>query len=76
RLFYTVDSVYTEKGSVYFSVKPQGETHLAGLRAGETIKDGKEEITRTGKKITKAALNDLRRMKVKRVEINPADLEG
>lgn len=76
RLFYTVDRVYTEKGSVYFSVKPQGETHLAGLRAGETIKEGKEEITRTGKKITKAALNDLRRMKVKRVEINPADLEG
>jgi DNA-directed RNA polymerase subunit beta len=76
RLFYTVDTVYTEKGSVYFGVKPQGETHLTGLRAGETIKDGKEEITRSGKKITKAALSELRRMKVKRVEVNPADLEG
>jgi len=76
RLFYTVDSVYTEKGSVYFGVKPRGETHLAGLRAGETIKDGKEEITRSGKKITKAALSELRRMKVKRIEVNHADLEG
>jgi hypothetical protein len=42
-------------------VKPDGSTNLAGMRAEEDIKDRKEEITKTGKKITKSAISELRR---------------
>ncbi|HMO79154.1 MAG TPA: DNA-directed RNA polymerase subunit beta [Pyrinomonadaceae bacterium] len=76
KLFYTTDEAVVEKGSLFFTVKPEGETNLAGLRADESIKDKKEEIVRTGKKVTKAAIADLRRMKVDKVAVNPADLEG
>ncbi len=76
KLFYTVDEVVTEKGKIFLKVKPEGETHLTGMRAEENIKDKGEEITKTGKKITKAAIADLRRMKVDKVEIAVAELEG
>ncbi|MGD9630847.1 MAG: DNA-directed RNA polymerase subunit beta [Pyrinomonadaceae bacterium] len=76
KLFYTTDEVEVEKGKVYLKVKESGETNLAGMRAEETIKDKKEEITKTGKKVTKAAIADLRSMKVPRIEISTADLEG
>src|SRR5207247_1717112 len=39
-------------------------------------KDKKEEITRKGKKVTQSAIKELRRMKIDRVEIAQADLEG
>ncbi|HXF42716.1 MAG TPA: DNA-directed RNA polymerase subunit beta, partial [Pyrinomonadaceae bacterium] len=76
KLFYAVDTVRTEKGKLFFAVKNDGDTNLVGLKAGQTIKDGREEITRTGKKITKAALADLRRLKIKEVQVEPSDLEG
>ena len=76
KLFYTVDVVELDKGKVFVKVKKDGASHLAGLRAAENIKDGKEDVVRTGKKITKAALSELRKMKTARVEIDPADLEG
>ncbi|MBX3294735.1 MAG: DNA-directed RNA polymerase subunit beta [Acidobacteria bacterium] len=76
RLFYAIDEVELDKGKVFMKVKKEGATHLAGLRAAENIKDGKEDVVRTGKKITKAALSDLRKLKTARVEIEAADLEG
>ena len=76
RLFYTIDEVELDKGKVFMKVKKEGATHLAGLRSAENIKDGKEDVVRTGKKITKAALSDLRKLKTARVEIESADLEG
>ena len=76
KLFYTVDEVVTEKGKIFLKVKKEGETHLVGMRADQTIKDKNEEIVRTGKKVTKAALADLRRLKIDKVEITAADLEG
>ena len=76
KLFYTVDQVVTEKGKIFLKVKKEGETHLVGMRADQTIKDKNEEIVRTGKKVTKAALADLRRLKIDKVEITAADLEG
>ncbi len=76
RLFYAIDEVVVEKGKPGIKVKPEGETNLIGLRAEEDIKDKKEEVTRTGKKVTKAALADLRRMGVEKVDVASADLEG
>ncbi|HRJ89945.1 MAG: DNA-directed RNA polymerase subunit beta [Blastocatellia bacterium] len=76
KLFYVVDDAVVEKGKLYVKVKREGETHLAGMRAEEDIKDKKEEITRVGKKITKSALADLRRLGKEKVEVAPADFEG
>jgi DNA-directed RNA polymerase subunit beta len=75
-LFYTTDRVTIEKGKLYMDVKPEGDTHLVGMRADEDIKDKKEDVTRTGKKVTKSALADLRRMGKDRVEVASADFEG
>jgi DNA-directed RNA polymerase subunit beta len=76
KLFYTVDEAIVDKGKLYIRVKPEGATHLAGMRAEEDIKDKKEEVTRVGKKITKSALADLRRLSKERVEVAAADMEG
>ena len=46
------------------------------MRAEEDIKDKKEEITRDGKKVTKSAIAELRRMGRDRVEVSPNDFEG
>ncbi len=76
KLFYTTDEVEVEKGKVYLKVKAEGDTNLVGMRAEESIKNKGEDVVKTGKKITKAALADLRSMKVARVEISTADFEG
>ena len=38
--------------------------NLVGMRAEEDIKDKKEDVVRKGKKVTKSAITELRRMKV------------
>lgn len=76
RLFYTVDTALVEKGKLYLKVKSEGETNLVGMRAGQDVKDKKEEVTRVGKKVTKSAIADLRRMKIEKIEVSPNDLEG
>ncbi len=76
KLFYVTDEVTIDKGKLFMAVKPEGETHLVGIRADEDIKDKKEDVTRKGKKVTKSALADLRRMGRERVEVVAADLEG
>ncbi len=76
KLFYTTDEVTIEKGKFFVKVTADGDTHLAGMRSAEDIKDRKTEIARKGKKITKAAIADLRRLKKARVEVAGSDLEG
>src|SRR5687767_823414 len=76
RLFYTIDEALVTKGKLYLRVKPDGSTHLAGMRAEEDIKDRKEEITKVGKKITKSAIAELRRLKKEKVEVSPNDFEA
>ena len=76
RLFYVTDEVVVEKGRLYLSVKKDGETNLSGMHAEEDIKDKKDEITRKGKKITKSAIAELRRLKRERVEISVNDFEA
>src|SRR5947207_733524 len=47
KLFYTIDQTIVSKGKLFMQVKPEGSTHLVGMRAEEDIKDKKEEITKT-----------------------------
>src|SRR5678815_1221614 len=75
KLFYVTDEVAIEKGKLFINVKADGETHLVGMRAEEDIKDKKEEVTRKGKKVTKSAIADLRRMGKDKVEVAAADFE-
>ncbi len=76
RLFYTIDNAVISKGKIYLKVKPEGATNLAGMRAEEDIKDRKEEVTKTGKKITKAAIAELRKLKKDKVEVSVNDFDG
>ena len=76
KLFYSVDEAVVSKGSLYLKVKSDGDTNLVGMKAEEDIKDKKEDVTRKGKKITKLALSDLRRLKKDRVQISANDFEG
>ena len=76
KLFYTIDEAVVEKGKVFVKVKPEGDTHLVGMRAEEDIKDKKEEVTKVGKKITKSAMSELRKLGRERVEVSINDFEG
>ncbi len=76
RRFYTTDKVIIEKGKIFVRVKEDGETNLKGMRAEQDIKDKKETIVSSGKKITASALKELRKLGTERVEVSQADFEG
>ncbi len=76
KLFYTSDEISVSKGKLFVSVKTEGKTHLEGMRAEEDIKDGGEDVVRIGKKITKSALRELRKLGTERVEVASADFDG
>src|ERR1700752_1574177 len=73
RAFYTVDKLYLRKGSIYWSVADS----LVGLRAATEIHvPGGEFTIQSGKKITKNAIEALKKANVEAVEISDAELEG
>ncbi len=74
--FYTTDEVVIEKGKIFVKVKGDGETNLKGMRAEQDIKDKKEIIVGSGKKVTAAALRELRKLGINKVEVSAADFEG
>ncbi|HBR56469.1 MAG TPA: DNA-directed RNA polymerase subunit beta, partial [Blastocatellia bacterium] len=76
RLFYVTDAAVVKNGRLYVKVKPDGETSLVGMRAEEDIKDKKEEITRAGKKITRSAISELRKLGIEQVEVSTNDFDG
>ena len=76
RLFYVTDAAVVKNGRLYVKVKPGGETSLVGMRAEEDIKDKKEEITRAGKKITRSAISELRKLGIEQVEVSTNDFDG
>ena len=76
KLFYTNDTAVVEKGKIFLKVKPEGDTNLAGMRAEQDIKDKKEEVTRVGKKVTKSAIAELRKLRIDKVEVSANDFEG
>src|SRR6266550_4580680 len=73
RAFYTVDKLYLKKGTLYWAVADS----LVGLRAARDIVVPGENFTvQSGKKITKNAVEALKRANVEAVEISDAELEG
>jgi DNA-directed RNA polymerase subunit beta len=73
RSFYTVDKLYIKNGSLYWAVADS----LVGLRAAKDIVVPGENFTvQSGKKITKNAVEALKRATVEAVEISDAELEG
>src|SRR6187401_3234 len=73
RSFYTVDKLYVKNGSLFWGVADS----LVGLRAAKDIVVPGENFTvQSGKKITKNAVEALKRANVESVEISDAELEG
>ena len=73
RSFYTVDRLYIKEGKLYWAVNDS----LVGLRAAKDIVVPGENFTvQSGKKITKNAVEALKRANVEAVEISDAELEG
>ncbi|MGH9820970.1 MAG: DNA-directed RNA polymerase subunit beta, partial [Pyrinomonadaceae bacterium] len=76
RLFYATDEVSIDKGRLLINIRKDGETNLSGMVSEEDIKDKKEDIVRKGKKITKSAISELRRLKRERIEVSQNDFEA
>jgi DNA-directed RNA polymerase subunit beta len=73
RAFYSVDKLYVKQGTLYWAVADS----LVGLRAAKDIVVPGENFTvQSGKKITKNAVEALKRANVDAVEISDAELEG
>src|SRR3984957_509881 len=73
RSFYTVDRLYIKEGKLYWGVNDS----LVGLRAAKDIVVPGENFTvQSGKKITKNAVEALKRANVEAGEISDAELEG
>src|SRR6202165_5490451 len=73
RSFYNVDKLYLKQGSLFWGVADS----LVGLRAAKDIVVPGENFTvQQGKKITKNAVEALKKASVEAVEISDAELEG
>src|SRR6202521_662552 len=73
RSFYSVDKVFLKQGAIAWGVADS----LVGLRAAKDIVVPGENFTvQSGKKITKNAVEALKRASVEAVEISDAELEG
>src|SRR4249920_1280609 len=73
RAFYSVDKLHIKNGKIYWSVADS----LVGLRAATEVQvPGGEFTIQSGKKITKNAIEALKKANVEAVEISDAELEG
>src|SRR6185295_2012038 len=73
RAFYNVDKLHIKNGKIYWSVADS----LVGLRAATEIHvPGVEFTIQSGKKITKNAIEALKKANVEAVAISDAELEG
>jgi DNA-directed RNA polymerase subunit beta len=73
RAFYSVDKLHLKNGKIYWGVADS----LVGLRAATEIQvPGGEFTIQSGKKITKNAIEALKKANVEAVEISDAELEG
>jgi DNA-directed RNA polymerase subunit beta len=76
RLFYVTDEVRAQKGRLFVKVKPEGDSHLIGMRAESEIKGQDEPVVKAGKKISTSAFRELRKLGVEEVEVGQTDFEG
>jgi DNA-directed RNA polymerase subunit beta len=73
RSFYSVEKLFLKSGSIHWGVNDS----LVGLRAAKDIVVPGENFTvQQGKKITKNAIEALKKANVEAVEISDAELEG
>ncbi len=73
RAFYSVDRLHIKNGKIYWAVADS----LVGLRAATEIHvPGGEFTIQSGKKITKNAIEALKKANVEAIEISDAELEG
>src|SRR6266446_6827190 len=77
RAIYVTDEIRLEEGRLMIQVPEKGATNLVGMKVDFDIKGrGSEPIVRSGKKVTAAALEGLRKANIGEVEIELAQLEG
>src|SRR5881394_3566957 len=73
RAFYSVDKLHVKGGKIYWAVADS----LVGLRAATEIQvPGGDFTIQSGKKITKNAIEALKKANVESIEISDAELEG
>src|SRR5438128_713449 len=73
RAFYSVDKLHLKNGKIYWTVADS----LVGLRAATEVQvPGGEFTIQSGKKITKNAIEALKKANVEAIEISDAELEG
>src|SRR5260370_34205471 len=73
RRFYSVDKLHIKNGKIYWTVADS----LVGLRAATEVHvPGVEFTIQSGKKITKNAIEALKKANVEAIEISDAELEG
>ena len=76
--FYTVDTIQLEGGKLHWTLNDDATkaTHLLGAKPAHAVHHGSDEIAHSGRKITASILKALRAAKIKKVEIEAADLDG
>src|SRR6266496_993616 len=73
RAFYSVEKLFLKNGSIHWGVSDS----LVGLRAATEVQvPGGEFTIQSGKKITKNAIEALKKANVEAIEISDAELEG
>src|SRR3984885_8782072 len=78
KTFYTVDTIQLEGGKLHWTLNEDATkaTHLLGAKPAHAVHSGSDEIAHSGRKITASILKALRAAKVKKVEIETAELDG
>src|SRR6201986_3676718 len=78
KTFYTVDTIQLEGGKLHWTLNEDATkaTHLLGAKPAHAVHHGSDEIAHSGRKITPSILKALRAAKIKKVEIEAAELDG
>src|SRR6201747_429234 len=78
RTFYTVDTIQLEGGKLHWTLNEDATkaTHLLGAKPAHAVHSGSDEIAHSGRKVTASILKALRAAKIKKVEIEAAELDG
>ena len=76
KTFYTVDQMTIADGKIFWTVKAEGTTHLAGAKPAHAVLHKGEEIAHSGRKVTAHTLKALRAAGIEKVEIEQAELDG
>jgi DNA-directed RNA polymerase subunit beta len=78
KAFYKTDRIHVREGKLYWKVSE----NLVGLRLSRSIHGAKDasgkrdELLHSGKRITAAVVEQLRKLEIEEIEITEADLEG